>query len=137
MAGRKFTYETVVTETQLDAFGHMNHARYLEVFEDARWDLITRAGYDLPRIQSSGLGPTILEVSVRYRKELRARQKIKVETQCVSYKGKIGRLSQRMLDEKGLECCTAEIVIALFDIHARKLVPPTPEWKRAIGLDER
>jgi acyl-CoA thioester hydrolase len=136
MPGRKYTYETIVRETHLDAFGHMNHARYLEVFEDARWDLISRNGYDLRKIEAIGLGPIILEVRVRYRRELRARQSITVETQCLSYEGKIGRIAQRMLDQDGRECCTAEVVVGLFDIRARRLVPPTPDWKRAVGLDE-
>lgn len=134
MPGQVFTYETVVKETHLDSFGHMNHARYLEVFEDARWDFITRNGYGLEKIRETGLGPTILEARVRYRRELVARQRIRVETQCVSYERKIARISQRMIDEKGEECCTAEILIGLLDLGARRLVAPTEEWKRAIGL---
>jgi acyl-CoA thioester hydrolase len=134
MDGKVFTYETVVRETQLDAFGHMNHARYLEVFEDARWDLINRAGYGLERIEATGLGPVILEVRVRYRRELRAGQKIRVRTRCVGYAGKIGHLEQRMLDGEGAEACTAEILIGLWDVKARRLVPPTREWLRAIGV---
>jgi acyl-CoA thioester hydrolase len=135
MPGRTFTYETVVRETQLDAFGHMNHARYLEVFEDARWDFINHNGYGLERIRATGLGPTILEIKVRYRKELLPGRKIAIESQTLSYEGKIARLAQRMLDEDGVECCTAELVIGLFDIKARRLVQPTEEWKRAVGLD--
>jgi acyl-CoA thioester hydrolase len=135
MTGKVFTYDTAVRETQLDAFGHMNHARYLEVFEDARWDLINRAGYGLARIEEIGLGPVILEVRVRYRRELRAGQKIRVETRCVEYPGKIGQLEQRMIDESGAEACTAQILIGLWDVKARRLVAPTGEWLRAIGIE--
>lgn len=134
MTGETFVYETVVKETQLDSFGHLNNARYLEILEDARWEFISRNGYGLERVKETGLGPTILEVRIRFRKELLARQKIRVESRCVSYEGRIGRLEQRVLDEAGEECCTAEYVIGLLDLRARKLVPPTEEWKRAVGI---
>ena len=32
-------------------------------------------------------------------------------------------------------CCTADFTIALFDLHARKLVLPTPEWLYAVGSE--
>jgi len=134
MPGETFVYETTVRETQLDAFGHLNHARYLEMYEDARWDFINRNGYGLEKIRATGLGPTILEVKVRYRRELLAGQKITIETRCASYAGKIARIEQRMLKAGRVECSTAEIVIGLFDLSRRKLVLPTPEWRRALGL---
>ncbi len=134
MAGRTFTYETTVRESQLDSFGHLNHARYLEIFEDARWDLITANGYGLDKVRDTRQGPTILQVQVRYRRELLARQKIRVVTQCLAYERKVARIAQRILDEQGEECCSAEILIGLLDLQARKLIPPTEDWKRAIGL---
>src|SRR5579864_8644527 len=33
-----------IGESQLDSFGHLNNARYLELFEQARWDVITERG---------------------------------------------------------------------------------------------
>ena len=134
MVGRKFVYETVVRETQLDSFGHLNHAHYLGMFEDARWELITGNGYGLEKIRQTRLGPTILEARIRYKRELRARQKIRIETQCVSYERKIGRLVQKMINAEGEECCVAEFVIGLFDVDARKLVLPTADWKKAVGV---
>jgi acyl-CoA thioester hydrolase len=42
-----------------------------------------------------------------------------------------------MLNEKEELCCDATFVVGLFDLQARKLVLPTPEWLRAVGLSER
>lgn len=39
-----------------------------------------------------------------------------------------------MLNDQDEEVCVADYVIALFDVKARKIVPPTPEWKAAIGI---
>lgn len=126
------TYSTVIRETLLDSFGHVNNAVYLTLYEEARWELITRNGYGLAKIKESGLGPTILEVKLKFLKELYARDEIVIETELLSYEGKIGKMLQRM--KRGDELCSeAEFVFALFDTKARRLVLPTPEWLQAVG----
>lgn len=126
-------YPAIIKETNLDVFGHMNNAAYLVLFEDARWDLITRNGYGLHKIQETGLGPVILEMTVRYSKELRLRDEIIIESSMIQYEKKTGTMSQKMV--RGTDvCCTAEFVVALFDLKSRKLVSPTPEWIKALGL---
>ncbi len=132
--GKKSIFEFMVRESQLDSFGHVNHAFYFQILEDARWDLMTSNGYGIAKIRETGLGPTILEIKSRYRQELLPRQKVRIETECVGYDRLVGRLEQKMFDEKGRVCCVAEFAIALMDVNARKLVPPTDDWKKAIGL---
>src|SRR5204862_6025701 len=92
-----YTYPTVINETQLDSFGHVNNAVYLTIFEEARWDLLNKNNFGIQKIRETGLGPTILEINIRYLKELRARDNIVIHTQLISYKDKIGRLQQKML----------------------------------------
>ena len=36
-----FIYHTQIKEKDLDTLGHVNNAKYLELFEEARWDFIT------------------------------------------------------------------------------------------------
>ena len=47
--------------------------------------------------------------------------------------GLIGKMRQEMRDSTGAVCSSAEFVFALFDLKARKLAAPTPEWLQAIG----
>lgn len=126
-----------VEERHLDMFGHVNNAAYLELFEQARWDLITRNGFGRAEVEKTGLGPTLLEVTVRFKREIRGAGPVTIRTRTLSYKGKIGRLEQVMISDGGVEACAAEFVIALFDLKERKLIRPTPEWKRAVGLEEK
>lgn len=135
MSHQIFTYPLTIEEKYLDSFGHVNNAEYLTLFEQARWDLITNRGYDLKKIKDSGLGPTILEINIRFMRELRLHDEIMIESQMLSLKGKISRLRQRMLRGDQV-CCIAEFVMALFDLKERKLVLPTPEWLHAIGWNE-
>lgn len=125
-------YPLLIKEAHLDAFGHVNNAMYLTLLEEARWDLITHHGYGLKKILATGIGPTILEVKLQFLRELRLRDEIIIETQLVSYVKKIGTIAHKILRQDEV-CCTAELTIALFSLHERKLILPTPEWLHAIG----
>ena len=132
--GRSMKYRFQVVETHLDIFGHMNNATYLRIFEEARWDFISQAGYGLPKILQSQLGPVVLEVNVKFKKELRNREIVTIESVCTDYVKKVAKLTQVMRNEQGEDCCQADFVFGLFDLKARKLVMPTPEWLQAVGL---
>lgn len=136
MPGPVHDYALVIREQHLDTFGHVNNAKYLEILEEARWDLITRNGYGLEEVLRRRIGPTILEINLKFQRELRNRQPIVVKTWMDSYLGKIGRVRQEIRDPEGNLFCEALFTIGLFDVVARKLIPPTPEWIRALGLTE-
>jgi len=136
MSNRVFDLPLVIREQHLDTFGHVNNARYLEIFEQARWDFITDNGFGLEYVRSSGTGPVILELSLKFVRELKNRQEVIVRSQLDSYEGKIGRMTQLIVDATGQIFCEAKFVIALWDTRVRKLIEPTPEWRRAIGLSD-
>lgn len=132
MEAKIFEYPITIKESQLDTFGHVNNAVYLQIFEEARWDLVTANGYGLEYVQKSQIGPTLLEVNLRFMKEIKLRDRVVIKTQSISYEGKISKIRQ-WIEKDGVNCCEALFTIALFDLKQRKLVPPTPEWLRAIG----
>jgi thioesterase III len=113
----------------------VNNATYLQLLEEARWDLITRHGYGMKKVREIGIGPTILNIEISFRRELLLRQKIKITTQMLSYSGKIGLLKHEIFNELDELCNEATYKIALFDVHKRKMVSPTPEWLTAIGVE--
>lgn len=127
-----YTYELTIKEAHLDTFGHVNNATYLQLYEEARWQLITENGYGLSKINETGLGPVILEIKLRFIKELYLRQKITIHTQTIEYKGKIGIIKQWITDHDGKICSDVEMKMGLFDTKHRKLVHPTEEWLKAI-----
>ncbi|MBC7450274.1 MAG: acyl-CoA thioesterase [Cytophagales bacterium] len=130
-----FLYPLIIKEIHLDTFGHVNNATYLTLLEEARWELITQNGYGIKVIRATGLGPTILEINIKFLKELRVREEIVIESYMLSYEGKIGTLVQKMI-RKGEVCCEATFTVGLFSVTERKLVLPTPEWLKAIGLQQ-
>lgn len=65
--------------TDLDIYGEMNNARYLNVFEMGRWDVGVRTGLmDVMRKHKWFF--TVAGCSLRYRKRLTAGQKFEVHT---------------------------------------------------------
>ena len=135
MANRVFEQTMLIREEHLDTFGHVNNARYLEIFEQARWDLITDNGFGLDYIKASGTGPVVLELTLRFMREIKNRQRILIRSYLDSYEGKIGRMTQELSDESGQVCCEGKFVIAQWDTSTRKIILPTPEWRRAVGLE--
>jgi acyl-CoA thioester hydrolase len=135
MANRVYEQSIVIREEHLDTFGHVNNARYLEIFEQARWDLITENGFGLEYVRASGTGPVILEITLRFLREVKNRQRMTIQSFMESYEGKIGRMTQHLIDEAGEICCEGKFVVAQWDTKTRKIIAPTPEWRRAVGLE--
>ena len=129
-----FEYRLKIKEQHLDTFGHVNNATYLQIFEEARWELITSNGYGLKECHKRKIGPIILGVEVQFKKEITNREEIVIRTHCSDYRDKIAKITQVIINAKGQESCVAIFTFGLFDMTARKLILPTPEWLTAIGM---
>ena len=127
-------YPVIIRESHLDTFNHVNNAQYLTLFEEARWQVITERGFGLREIQQSATGPVILEANLKFKRELKLREKITIKTYPPSENGKIATLKQEMIKENGEVACEASFTVAFFDTRARKIIEATPEWRKAIGL---
>ena len=134
MSFKVYEQTIVIREEHLDTFGHVNNARYLEIFEQARWDLITDNGFGLDHVRKTGTGPVVLEVTLKFLREVTNRQHMTIRSSIDSYEGKIGRMTQLMLDDQDRVCCEAKLVIGQWDTKTRKLIEPTPDWRKAIGI---
>ncbi len=130
------SYKKTILEHHLDTFGHVNNATYLQILEEARWDLTTKRGFGLSEIQKFKQGPVILEVNLKFIKELKNRMEIRITTELLEQKQKIGKLKQQIFLSDGSLAAEAVFTFALFDLRERKIIEPTVEWKRAIGLEE-
>ena len=131
----KFSYELMVKEGHLDTFGHMNNATYLQILEEARWEIINARGYGVEDIQAKGIGPVILEIHIHFHRELKLREKITIETQCMTLERKVTRLKQDIKNSQGKLACTAEVVVGVFDLNTRRMVDMPQEWLIALGVE--
>ena len=128
-----FEYEVLIREHNLDSYGHVNNATYLALYEEARWEAITQKGYGYKTVQQTGLGPIILEINLKFLKEIKLRERIVITLEVVSYVGKICILRQQMLRENREIVSEATLTTSFFDLKARKLIPPNAAWLKALA----
>lgn len=127
-------HKMTIRESHLDTFGHINNAMYLTLFEEARWELITKNGYGLKEVMAHKKGPVILEINLKFLKEVRLREEVSFSVDLLEYESKVGRLQQKMIKSDGSIAAELVMVFGLFDLENRRLIAPTPEWKKALGI---
>lgn len=127
-------FNCLIRESHVNGFGHMDNLAYLQIFESARWQMLSERDFGYAYIQEHQLGPVILGIEVRYLREVFLREEVTVKTKLKSLDGKICQLQQEMFVGGDSLRCEALYKIGLFDTRVRKLIAPTSEWLRACGL---
>jgi len=125
----EYRYELIVRESMLDVMGHLNHAAYLTLFEEARWDLCANQGMTIEFMQERGIGLVVIEAQIRYRKEVRARERLIIKTRFSDVERKIWKASQTMEKSSGELCSTIQIKGTVFDLKTRKFISADAEWR--------
>lgn len=69
-----------VRSYELDGFGHVNHAVYLNYFEEARIRALAQAGHPLDDVLDRGWGVHVVRVEVDYRREGRLGDELLIRT---------------------------------------------------------
>ena len=69
-----------VRSYELDGFAHVNHAVFLNWFEQARFDVFEQGGFPAAEIQARGWGVYVVRLEVEYFKEARQGDELVVRT---------------------------------------------------------
>ncbi len=129
----RFNYR--IHEADLDFLGHVNNARYLEILEKARWDWIEKGGYGYDRMKQEQKGPVILEVVLKFKKELTLHTDVVIETFLPTLERLTSSVTQHILSPDGATLYTTlDLKVGFFDLKTRRLIPPTADWLKAINL---
>lgn len=138
MSNPIYEYDLTILEQHLDTFGHVNNAVYLTLYEEARWDFITKNGLGLKQILETKIGPVLLDLNLTFKSELNNREKVTIVSQArPEMRNKyVMVLDQKILKENGKVASTLTLSVGLMDLNLRKLISPTPEWLHALGLEE-
>ncbi len=130
------TYRSVFTVTgdMTDDYGHVNNARYLDLYEMARWEVLEKSGMGREMVKKIRQGPVIMEVTVRFRRELVSGEKITIETQSRRKENRIFYFDQVIKNSRGEVCSTALFTAALFDMATRKMIRADEKWLKAFGF---
>lgn len=108
----------------LDLYGHVNHARYLEFLEAARWSLLEGAVLDWFMAQNYAL--VVTRIDIRYLRPATMGQILRVETGLAEFQARSALIRQKIFNkESGKLLTEADVTIAV-------LHPSSP---RALALE--
>ncbi|WP_433826647.1 acyl-CoA thioesterase [Actinoplanes sp. CA-015351] len=128
-----FQVRIAVRGYELDLQGHVNQAVYLQYGEHARWQCFLAAGLSPEVLVGAGVGPVVLETTIRYLKELRAGDEVDVTCDFEWGTGKTFTVSQAYTRIDGTPVATVTGVAGLLDRQTRRLVPEPAEKLRALA----
>lgn len=77
----KNSYKTFITVRgyELDSYGHVNNAVYLQYYEQARWEMMKNLGF-LDHLKETGLSVVVVESLVRYMREANMFDELLIES---------------------------------------------------------
>ncbi|MBW8482400.1 acyl-CoA thioesterase [Actinomadura parmotrematis] len=118
-----FSVPVTVRGYELDSLGHLNQAVYLQYAEHARWLFLEAAGLALDRLSAAGVGPVVLETTIRYLRELRAGDEVSVSCAFSYGGGKVFTIAQQIAKADGTVAADLTMVGGVLDLKERRLVP--------------
>lgn len=119
---------------ETDANRHLNHATYHQYGEHGREDTLRAAGIEIPALSAAGLGPVILETTVRFLAELRVGDEVDVVTAVRFGTGKSFRMDAE-IRRGATVCATLSGVMGLLDHATRRLVADPRGRLREVSTD--
>ncbi|WP_052864393.1 acyl-CoA thioesterase [Streptomyces niger] len=130
-----FAVEITVRGYETDAQGHLNSSVYVQYADHVRWSLLQAAGIRQSDLLDQGVGPVTLETTVRFRRELRAGDRISVDCLFEWGEGKTYRIEQRMVRADGEVAAEVGSVCGLLDLAERRLVSDPARFFRVTAKE--
>lgn len=108
----------------LDVFGHVNHARYIEFMEEARWDYLDVYQDIRDVLHGHGIGHATVNININYRHEARLAQVLRIETNVKSATRNSMTFEQNVfLDDSGVLAAEATVTNVFFRMADREVIP--------------
>jgi thioesterase-3 len=119
-----------------DSYGHVNHARYVEFLEEARWQFL-EDGLDLAYWRDRGLGFVIASLTINYRRPGLVGQVLDIQSKMKHLGGKSGVIRQEVVDsETGKMIVDADVTFVVLNLETGKPHPIAGPIKEGFDLVE-
>lgn len=114
----------------LDAMGHLNHAKYLTYMEQARILYIR----DVCGFEGTwqAMGMILARVTCDYHLPVAFGDTISIYTRCSRLGGKSFDLSYVLVNSKNEQVATGQTVMVTFDYQANASMPIPDDWRTAM-----
>jgi len=142
MTDFKFFHPTEVRYGDLDPQGHVNNAKFLTYFEQARVYYLIHLGLFSKDQSFMEVGIIVADIHVKYRAPTHYGDAIKVGVRTVKIGDKSLTTEQCVMDvATGKIMASGTVILVAFDYKNMKTVSVPAEWKKKIfefeGLQER
>jgi acyl-CoA thioester hydrolase len=138
MSDFHFYHPIEVRYGDLDPQGHVNNAKYLTYFEQARLAYWIQLGFFRKEQSFMELGVILADVHLTYREPIYYGENIKVGVRVAKLGNKSMTWEQNVVDtDTGKVVATGEIVVVAYDYKAEKTIPIPQEWREKISAFEQ
>jgi acyl-CoA thioester hydrolase len=118
----------------LDPQGHVNNAKHLTYFEQARVAYMIELGLFTKDQSFMKIGMIIADVHIMYFEPIYFGQNLKVGVRATRFGTKSMTWEQHIVDaDTGKELAKGEVVIVTYDYKDEKTIPIPPQWRERIG----
>lgn len=133
MSDFHFYHPVEVRYGDLDPQGHVNNAKYLTYFEQARIAYLIELRLFNKDQSFMEIGVILADVHIAYHEPVYLRQNIKVGAHVSKLGNKSIICEQNIVDaDTGKELAKGEVVMVTYDYRADKTIPVPQEWREKI-----
>jgi len=133
MSEFKFFHPTEVRYGDLDPQGHVNNAKYLTYFEQARVYYLIHLGLFGKDQSFMDIGLIVADIHIKYNAPTHYGDEIKTGVRMAKIGNKSIIFEQVVVDAKtGTEMAKGEVVMVTFDYRAKKTIRVPDEWRETI-----
>ena len=133
MADYKFSHPTEVRYGDLDPQGHVNNAKYLTYFEQARVNYFMKMGLFSKDQSFMEIGVIVADIHISYQAPTHYGDNIKTGAKVTKIGNKSMTVEQCVMDaETGKVMASGEVVLVTFDYKSMKTIPVPEDWKTKI-----
>ena len=137
MSDYHFYHPIEVRYGDLDPQGHVNNAKFLTYFEQARLAYWVQLGLFTKDQSFMELGIILADVHISYRAPVFYGQNIKVGVHVARLGSKSMTWKQNIVDaDTGKELANGEVIVVAYDYKEEKTIPIPEEWREKISQFE-
>src|SRR5690606_7106482 len=133
MSSYRFYYPVEVRYADLDPQGHVNNAKHLTYFEQARVAYLINLGLFTKEQSFMEIGIILADVHITYLAPIYFGQSIQVGVQAVRFGNRSMTWGQNIVDiHSGKELAKGEGVLVTYDYREGKTIPIPQQWREKI-----
>ncbi len=107
----------------LDMYGHVNHARYLEFLEEARWSFIEQV-MPITEFEKKGFAFVVVNININYRQPALLDYILEIRTEMVKLGSKSAKIHQEIFRaDSDQRIADADITFVAIDAKTNQVLP--------------